>query len=100
MKLFKDFLIAKPHDVSLQLMSPSLRPEEGQEKVVKLILIKTSSIIDPRLCFTLLRDDDLYFMCLSGCVTMMAQPLHSRVLFEFIRTASKNSWIKQHEELR
>lgn len=46
MKLLKDDLIAKPHEMSFQLMS---RPERDRkrEKVKKLILIKTRSIVDP-----------------------------------------------------
>lgn len=54
-KLLKDILIAKPHEMSFQLMSsPSkdktkLKWEKGKgyAKREKLILIKTRSIIDP-----------------------------------------------------
>lgn len=31
MKLLKDVLIAKPHEMSFQLMSPSVRDPKGQE---------------------------------------------------------------------
>lgn len=51
-KLSKDFLIAKPHEMSFQLMSTYSSPQDEAERSskdkLKLILIKTESIIDPK----------------------------------------------------